>query len=854
MDTIYNLNLNFIKAAEPKPADFPVDGAGANVATGDFLGLLLMLLCMLALITAFTLVYRKLFKKNAKTFPKTEVVYTDDVISKISKNIIIKKAIFIACSALIVVFVSLVILYSQANAANKNVVLIGPDNIYAEVHDDGAIKIEKFGLQSPSENTCINGFCLEECAETNDASWTITFKTDKTNTYVCHADGKMLDTLLYVDRGQKIDIEISVDMDKDTAVSLIGKKVINFKFRGTESRERYKGTFASKNGALSVTDALGRKATLDNISHPLNNKDVGLFYFLWEGQHGTDGPYDNDKIYKSDPSSVDSEANWIKAGGGVQQAHHFWGEPLYGYYTTDDEWIFRKHVQMLTDAGIDYLLFDTTNTVTYDNQFKKMLKVWYEYFTQGYKVPKFAFYTNTESENTMKKLYETWYKPGSAIHTEYPRIDELWYRIDGKPLIVGKFDAEKSQSLAVSTISEEDKQKAIENVKDSNNTVSRQELIDFFTIKWSQWPNEDKKDNNSWPWIEFDRYMTPDSLYYDQSGKPMVTNVSVAQHSKTVCFSATAWYGENDRTRSYHDGHNDPGENAYFYGYNINQQWDYVLKNFPQVPNVFVTGWNEWVAQRQSDAIQPKWPIYFVDCADPNNSRDIEPMAGPCGDNYYMQLIEKMRLFKGVDARVDVGDKLDIDVNGSFDQWNNEKITAKYTDYVDDTNARDAKGFGNIDYKDSTGRNDFTEMKVAHNKDSLYFYVKCKEDIKGQENDNRTVLFLKTADDIANWNGYTYAINLAGPGKLSKCLGGWNWEVVDNFDYKIEANQIMIKAPYEKLGLSNFYDGLINIEFKWADNFQKDDQGKVDIMSFYKNGDVAPFGRLNFVYSDVVKP
>ena len=27
------------------------------------------------------------------------------------------------------------------------------------------------------------------------------------------------------------------------------------------------------------------------------------------------------------------------------------GEPLFGYYTSDDEWVLRRHVEMLTDAG-----------------------------------------------------------------------------------------------------------------------------------------------------------------------------------------------------------------------------------------------------------------------------------------------------------------------------------------------------------------------------------------------------------------------------------------------------------------------------------------------------------------------
>ena len=46
------------------------------------------------------------------------------------------------------------------------------------------------------------------------------------------------------------------------------------------------------------------------------------------------------------------------------------GEPLFGYYLASDEWVMRKHLQMLTDAGIDFTVFDTTNAVTYDKSKK----------------------------------------------------------------------------------------------------------------------------------------------------------------------------------------------------------------------------------------------------------------------------------------------------------------------------------------------------------------------------------------------------------------------------------------------------------------------------------------------------
>ena len=63
-------------------------------------------------------------------------------------------------------------------------------------------------------------------------------------------------------------------------------------------------------------------------------------------------------------------------GGDVykRQVFHHWGEPLFGYYTSDDEWVLRRHVEMLTDAGVDFLVFDTTNHTTYSAQALKLFK------------------------------------------------------------------------------------------------------------------------------------------------------------------------------------------------------------------------------------------------------------------------------------------------------------------------------------------------------------------------------------------------------------------------------------------------------------------------------------------------
>ena len=590
---------------------------------------------------------------------------------------------------------------------------------------------------------------------------------------------------------------------------------------GGQKKDRDSGPYSAVNGSYAGVDDLGRALPGDQEASAVkSDKKVGIFYFLWQGEHETLGPYDNNKIVAENPDAILSEKNWIKAGGGARGKHHFWGEPLFGYYTSRDTWVMRKHVQMLTDAGVDFIVFDTTNGYTYSSRVIELISVWYEYLTAGWNVPKLAFYTNSSSGKTMNTIYDDIYQ-NKKLREKYPRLDELWFYLDGKPMIVGiESDAEL-----------------------------RSEVKDHFRIKASQWPTEGYKEDG-FPWMEFGRSLTEESVY-GLNGKKEVMNVSIAQHSSTVRFSATAWYGANDRTRSWHDGANDTSENAILHGYNFAEQWEYAIAQDPEM--IFITGWNEWVAQRQ--APNSSEAIVFVDCADPNNSRDAEPMRGLFGDNYYMQMCSYIRKFKGTESRVDIGDPITIDINGSFDQWNNEAITARYLDYQNDTVDRDARGFGRERYVNETGRNDFVNMKVTYDKDYLYFYVDTAAEITSSADPHWMTLFLKSGrTDTENWYGYDFALNLTAPSGteavLSKCTGDWSWAEAGKVRFKTEGNQMMAAIPRDLLGIPDDNGScVLDIEFKWADNYQ----GEGDIWSFYTDGDAAPYGRLNYVFSEKVK-
>jgi len=112
-----------------------------------------------------------------------------------------------------------------------------------------------------------------------------------------------------------------------------------------------------------ATDALGRALpTTDAAGPPRAGKTVGIFYFLWLGRHGEQGPFDISKILAEDPTAINNPASPL---WGPMHVLHHWGQPLLDYYISDDDFVLRKHAQMLTDAGVDMVVFDVTNQLTY---------------------------------------------------------------------------------------------------------------------------------------------------------------------------------------------------------------------------------------------------------------------------------------------------------------------------------------------------------------------------------------------------------------------------------------------------------------------------------------------------------
>ena len=557
-------------------------------------------------------------------------------------------------------------------------------------------------------------------------------------------------------------------------------------------------------GSLAATDSLGRQAVTAGESE----KKVGIFYFLWLGEHGTSGPYNNTEFVEAHPDAIESAEKWMEYGGGGYGAFHHWGEPLFGYYLSSDKWVISRHCQMLTDAGVDFMVFDTTNGYPYLERVLDLIDVWYGYYEQGWDVPQLAFYTNAGSGNVMNLLYDRLYN-NEELKNTYPKLDELWFRMNGKPMIVGNAD----------------------------DGDLRPEVNEYFRIKAVQWPT-DQKHSDGFPWMEFGTTLNTIGAYYKNSFKDeSIMNVSVAQHCDTCRFSASAWYGGNDHGRSWHDGKKDTGEGAVLHGYNFAEQWEYAIKLDPDI--IFVTGFNEWAAQRLQ--FVDNEPIGFCDNCDTEYSRDLEPSAGILGDNYYMQMVDYIAKFKGTRDVLPRGEETAIDINGDFAQW--DGVSAVYKDYRGDTADRDSAGFGSLRYTDDSGRNDIVNAKVCEDAENLYFYVDTAQALSPSADEGWMTLFL----NVSGKEGYDFTVNRTSPvnGKTAvEAVTEDGYSRVGEAEIRFEGNKLMLRVAKSLLGAEPGPDA--PLQFKWADNYTDG-----DIMSFYTRGDAAPYGRLNFVYNGI---
>lgn len=550
-----------------------------------------------------------------------------------------------------------------------------------------------------------------------------------------------------------------------------------------------------------ATDALGRSLPLsEEVGRPKPDRFVGIFYFLWNGQHDAsqEGPFDVSKIMAAHPDAL---ATPTAPPWGPEGQMHFWNEPLFGYYQNADPWVLRRHAHLLADAGVDVLIFDTTNRVTYKEVYMKLCEVFAEVRAAGGHTPQITFMTNTQAGATADELYNDLY--GAGLY------EDLWFRWEGKPLLIV------------------DPEQASDTVKS------------FFTLRKAHWPFEMVNTEKAWHWEA--AYPQPYGFAEDPD-VPEQVNVSVAQNLNVEAGKVTDMSRGNARGRNFHQGAIDTRPDALLHGFNFAEQWTRAWELDP--PIVMVTGWNEWIAGRyKRDGL----PVAFVDQFDAANSRDIEMVKGGHGDNYYYQLIDGIRRYKGVPKLPPASGPVTIAINEDFGQW--AVVEPVYTDAPDDTVARDHAGVNKLHYTNTTGRNELVRFQVARDADNVYFHAETANDLTPAAAPNWMHLLIDADQNPATgWLGYDFLVSGNGLHRHVAPEAGapvrFSWVKVQDIPRHIGGRELHLAIPREALGLPTG-DALMGIDFKWADHLQDPN----DPMDVYVSGDVAPDGRFSYRYS-----
>lgn len=575
-----------------------------------------------------------------------------------------------------------------------------------------------------------------------------------------------------------------------------------------------------KSDQWAATDALGRELPSNGeTGGPRPGRFVGIFYFLTADQSGVRGPRD---VTKSLQEGQDT-SKWTNGT-------YYWGEPEAGYYLATDEWVIRRNAQLLADAGVDVIIFDATNDVTYPKTYMKILGVYERMRAEGEKTPQIAFLA---SQRSVRELWTDFYSKGLYRN--------LWFNWKGKPLLL---TGQQRGMVPVSQMSAE--------------------FRNFFTLReswaWDSLPWY-RDGHDQWPWIAH----TPQAYgWHEGPNRPEEMPVAVAEHPLSAI--GRSFHNGTEPPLDSHDLTASTNQGLYF-----QEQWDHAIAVDPEF--VFVTGWNEWTAGSMTMGIDvdkslaawdfypgaklgraghPILPgdVYFIDQYNQEFSRDIEPMKGGHSDDYYYQLVANIRRYKGIHHPEPASVAQTIDLNNGFEQW--DTVTPEFEDHGFDTLPRASEGnYAAGPYKDNSGRNDFLSMKVARDQRFVYFYAKTHEPITNSRGSHWMLLFINTHQaGVGNWQGYDLVVNakVINHGKTTVMqVSGHDLSVPVTVPMRVDGNQLMIAIPRAVLKQPA---GRISLDFHWADNIAQ----YGDITEFLMHGDNAPDRRARYRYEVTDEP
>jgi hypothetical protein len=661
-----------------------------------------------------------------------------------------------------------------------------------------------------------------------------------------------------------------------------------------QERDLYSDTWVA-------TDALGRKMPSVEMVGPVKNDQrrvVGIFYITWHTDNNAQmkSPYtDVTRILAADPNARLDPKNPLW----TEFSYH-WGQPELGYFLSKDAYVIRKDISMLTDAGVDVLVMDVTNAVRYWEEWDVLFTVMQQMKDEGNKVPQFCFWAfNGPAATVVQDLYEKIYKAG--------KYRDFWFYWDGKPLIL--YNDNPTIDAIGSNIKNPNPHYDAAAKTDKNNPHYgdpdytdefyqdyTKEVKDFFTRRtmwWGYYEWNGKRfigteDNWSFGYSMADpkvKALTPVELLSTHNGKREEAAITPGQHPFTMTSNnmgvGKSWsrqYGEPKLNefdlpeQAYVPWLGKTMKNPEQYGIYFQERWDDAIAANPQF--LYINDWNEWTAGRfttdrfpksQLLAANPDWtsdmfpdgkyntipwlgrnnPQFFCDQYNAEFNRTVQPMKDGYTDNYYMQMAENIRRYKGIRPIPVLKGLTNIQLDGNFGDWT--AVKTEYRDTRGDVIHRDYKGYGGLQYVNNSGRNDIITSKVAVDKDNVYFFVETDKALTSHTGNN-WMLLLIDADQNPNtgWFGYDYIINKKVDDDKSTTIMQYDstnranpWVEKGHLSFRYRNNALELAVPRKMLGLTG---KAFTFDFKWSDN----PADLKDPISLCTDGDTAPNRRFNY--------
>ncbi len=337
------------------------------------------------------------------------------------------------------------------------------------------------------------------------------------------------------------------------------------------------------NTVIKATPTEGNKLGLDIT----DKKDlVSICYSVWfDAILGTgDEPVTD---WHNITEVLEGKREW-----GPSPSFHYWAKPAVGYYRSSDKKVIRTHMTQLYEAGVDFIIIDLTNA--HDGYLQGA--DWMNYI----QIPMDAICDTimemrAEGKGTPYVVF--WCGPSCGMPMYQKLYDHYINNEKWKDCFV--YWDEKPYIMTVKMPSEFP-------------------LPELYTVR-SMWGlGTTKYAEGQWCFLSYNNYGK-----YTTGPDGSIEQVSVATAAQETYMSMKTAHGREGGT--------------FFY-----QQWYNAFDYRPKI--VTLTWWNEWTAQR----LQVSAGNYqFTDNYNQNYSRDIEPMEGGHGDQYYRWMIEYISAYKG---------------------------------------------------------------------------------------------------------------------------------------------------------------------------------------------------------------